>query len=363
MKTLIKNLSNSPKFNETRRLADIYKKTAVIRRSEKLKRIAGKMELCGRYPITQYRVNQTGSYDFRNIYYYCDFRQCPSCSERRNKEKREKIEQMLLEKGTKNFIFLTLTMPQRFPIDGCREQFDFMSKAISDLTRTKIFKAGVVGSFRSLEGNSKDDGMVNPHSHLLLELNGMDLRGNNHVLNFIYEDSTFLEVFNKYLLNHGGITREELYKKILMRLKKGRLDQLIWSALALKYGLGSVCYVKEVKDYKGGVYGVSGELCKYITKTMTISDSNIVDFYLELHQKNVFSSSGTIRKFNKGYVLKKDREVLKNGHWKDYGELDQVAIRALKFRLQPDIQALSVMVKNKMINSEFLRNFKLNRRV
>jgi len=362
LKTILKN-TNIPKFNETKRLSHIYRQTGILRNNRKLIKIADAMGLCGKYPRLQYRVNAGGNYDLRNNYYHCGYRQCPACSERRNREKREKIEQMLIEKGTKNFIFLTLTMPERYSIDGCREQFDFLSKAISDLSRTKIFKSGVIGSFRALEANSKDDGMVNPHSHLLLEMNGSDLRQNKHVLNFIYEDSIFLSVFNQYLLNHGSLKSEELYKKILMRLKKGRLDQLIWSALALKYGLGSVCYVKEVRDYKGGVRGLSGELCKYITKTMKISDSNIVDFYLELHQKNVFSSSGTIRKFNTSYVLKKDQDLKQNGPWQEYGECNQIAERALAYRLQPDIQAFVVMVKGGLISSEFLRNFKLNVRV
>ena len=361
MKTILKT-DIAPKFNETRRLSHIYRQAGIVRNNRKLIKIADDMGLCGKYPRVQYRVNGSGIYEYRNNYYHCGYRQCPPCAERRNREKREKIEQMLLVKGTKNFIFLTFTMPQRYSIDGCREQFDFLSKTISDLSRTKIFKAGVVGSFRALEANSKDDGMVNPHSHLLLEMNGQDLRNNKHVLKFIYEDSTFLKVFNQYLLNHGSLKSEELYKRILKRLKKGRLDQLIWSALALKYGLGAICYVKEVEDYKGGVRGVSGELCKYITKTMKISDSNIVDFYLELHQKNVFSSTGTIRKFNTSYVLKKDQELKSNGVWKEYGECNLIAQRVLAFRLQPDIQALAVMVKGGLVSSEFLRNFKLNRR-
>ena len=362
MKTILKDFE-SPKYLETKRLARIYLQTAISRKNRVLQRIGEKMSLCGRYPRMQYRVSSAGVFEYRNNFYTCGFRQCPPCAERKNREKREKIEQMLLEKGTKNFIFLTFTMPKRYSVDGCREHFDFLSKAISDLSRTKLFKAGVVGSFRALEGNSKDDGLVNPHSHLLLEMNGSDLTQNKYVLDFIYEDADFLKTFNQYLLNNGKLKADALYKRILMRLKKGRFDQLIWSTLAVKYGLGSICYVKEVTEYKGGVHGVSGELCKYITKTMKISDSNIVDFFTELHQKNIFSTTGTIRKFNSSYVLKKDREILKNGCWRIYGNCNEIASRAVAYRLQPDIQALMVMVKGGLIESEFIKQFAFNLRV
>lgn len=365
---ILSSLDSPPRFVETRRLSGIYLDTAFSRKDMKLKSYGERLGLCGQHAFVQYRQNDIGTYDFRNVYYHCNLRQCPSCTKKKNQPRREMIEQMLLDRGSENFIFLTNTMPKRYSVDGCREQFDFLSTALSKLTRIKMYKIAVKGTFRALEGNSKEDGMVNPHGHSLLELYGKDLRENKTVLKYIYEDKDFLKVFYQYLLN-TGMKVDELYSRILRRLKRGRYDQLIWSSLFIKYGLGSICYVKEVRDYKGGVYGVSGELCKYLTKSMAVSDSSFVDFYSQMQQKKLFTASGSIRKYFTQYVLdkkeEKENEEEQNdfGEWRYYGGVKEIAVRAFTYGMQPDIQAFVVMVKDNLIDSEFIRNFKLNRRV
>jgi len=228
------------------------------------------------------------------VRYTCKSRACPPCNQIRNRSHRKRVDTLVSERGEKNFIFLTVTSRGKFSVEGVRAQFDFLSKTLGNFFRTPLMKSHIAGGFRSIEGNSDSEGMINPHAHILLETNGQDLSENKKVLKFLQSDS-YQDSLKVYLKNNPTKTIDQVAKTTFRLLKRGRLPQLVWSALLYSRGLGAICDVQEVSKFKNPGKNVGEELCKYMTKTMKLDGTQLPQFILAMKGKRAFSSWGSLK--------------------------------------------------------------------
>jgi len=304
MKVLEVKIGN--RFNESIRIGELMKEYGAQIRCKKVVRDGNNLIGCGQRSHVYKKEFVGGKVVPLIIRYTCKSRACPPCNEMRLRGFRKRLDSIIQERGEKNFIFLTVTSRGRVSVEGVRKEFDFISKELSNLFRTKIVKETIVGGFRALEGNSDSEGMINPHSHILLETSGEDLSENKSVLKFLKSDA-YQDRLKEYLENNPLKTKEQIFKSTCTYLKRGRFTQLIWSALLYSRGLGSVCNVQEVSKFKNPGKSTSEELCKYMTKFMKLSGNKLPQFILAMKGKRAFSCWGSL-KLNKSELDKVESE-------------------------------------------------------
>ncbi len=347
------------KFNESRRLGELFLEHGAKLGSEKIMNQGHDLISCGRQSHVYKKTFKNGKQVPVLVFFTCKSRACPPCNAVRLEQYRKRIDAFIQERGTENFIFLTVTNSKRVSIEEVRNSFDAMSKSLSALFRTAPIKALVSGGFRAFEGNSNEEGNINPHCHVLLECTGQDLSKNRNILRFI-AGKHFVKALNGYLKNNPQKSKEEVLKTTFKYLKKGRVSQLLWSAFLVSRGMGSVCNVQEVSKFKNPGKSTSEELCKYMTKTMKLEGSNLPEYILAMKGKRLFSSWGTLKVTSKEVetvVVEDDIENEESFELEYYGFLPDVVKDAIETGDSFSQRALGLAVKERVIDVELFQNF------
>ena len=344
------------KFAESRRLGELFLDYGAEIGSEKIMNHGHDLISCGRQPHVYKKTLKNGKEVPLIVNFTCKSRACPPCNANRLEGYRKRIDSIIVDRGTENFIFLTVTNPNRVPIHKVRKSFDVMSKSLSDLFRTALIKAHVSGGFRAFEGNSNDEGMINPHCHLLLESTGEDLSRNKKILKFI-AGKHFKKALDEYLKNNPNKTKEQVLETTFRYLGKGRFSQLLWSAFLVSRGLGAICNVQEVSKFKNPGKSTSEELCKYMTKTMKLDGPRLPEFILAMKGKRLFSSWGTLKVSSKDFdkkVYEEEVESGEEGQLEYVGFLPDVIKTAIISGETFSQKVLGLAVKEKIVDVSFV---------
>ena len=348
------------KFAESRRLGELFLEYGADMGSEKIMNYGHDLISCGSQSHVYKKTFKNGKEVPVIVAYTCKSRACPPCNAIRLDGYRKRIDSIIEERGTENFIFLTVTNPKRVPIHEVRNSFDVMSKSLSDLFRTAPIKAHVSGGFRAFEGNSNSEGMINPHCHLLLESTGGDLSQNKNILKFI-TGKHFKKALEGYLKNNPNKTREKVLETTFRYLKKGRFSQLLWSAFLVSRGMGSVCNVQEVSKFKNPGKSTSEELCKYMTKTMKLDGARLPEFILAMKGKRLFSSWGSLKISSKDVekkVFQDEEKSNESSELEYFGFLPDVIKSAIISGDTFSQKALGLAVKEKLVDVSFVGGLK-----
>jgi len=362
---MIVNYRNGPKHNETKRVGAIMLDYAYRIGSDSIHKYGEEMMSCGSVPLPQWADLPDGSFKGRIVYNTCKRRGCPPCEARKNLAFQKYLTSYLHEKGTDNFYFLTVTNGPSSPTGELKKVISSIGKKVSKLFRRKSVEF-VVGGFRAFECNYNPEmDTFNPHFHILLEVAGEDLSRDKNILKFL-DGPVFKKALKSFLdaPKNRHLTKEKVMKKIFLRLKKGELYQLVWSALLQSVGLGAVCNIQALADNKKGESSTPSELCKYLTKTMRMDDDKLGDFLMSMKGVRLFSSWGTM-KINKKLVQddvleeadNSEGEAKKNDEVKvefkgDGRSLKQVIFDADNFGNSKDLLIRRLALKNDLIRYE-----------
>ena len=126
----------------------------------------------------------------------CNLRFCPVCSWRKALKSSAILFTNLSKMENCNFLFLTLTL-KNCDLFDLKDTFKLMSESFARLRKTAEWIKNIKGYVRAIEITVADDGKMNPHFHVLLQV--VSSYGKNKKKGFYITQSQFTDLWQKSL--------------------------------------------------------------------------------------------------------------------------------------------------------------------
>ena len=275
-------------------------------RKEPIIKLGKNMTTCSYFKKSYVGERQSGEVVVRINTITCHSRFCAPCNKKRSQKIRIAMKQYIELKGIETMKFLTFTYPTKISPDGLGLSMDDMNRKFRNMRRKKVFSDAIQGWMGNFEANEDENGLMNPHKHILLQHKMVDLSENRAVrkllasvsfLNNLDEYCSNIQRKSPYLL-HNEI-KENVLLKIEKFLEQGLYHQLIWSTLLGNVGLGKIVDIRELKTVHGSVE----EVCKYITKPWSTTETGLITIAEQLYNRRVFSFGGAMQRMEEALEL------------------------------------------------------------